>query len=241
MVCCLNGHSKISQFSCNSSTWKFDVLCKSNSESATSLNNTEAKLHIIKMCLDRLADPWWKLITVRPGRSYRDKAWEECDIFDWNYFGFTFVCVMDWSRLLLSAKNVADSRTKRVGFKVLKRFLLHLEAYNPAVKQLNPVVTAFGSDLQLLLTGGNTLSLAPMAMQCEDWSGACSKDQPNELSADAFHGECMKYFMFLCYFTGFLASLAVGTFIYELRTLPMFSSVVWWRCCNSSFLQSEMC
>ena len=116
--------------------------------------------------------------------------------------------------MLLSAKNVADSRTKRVGFKVLKRFLFHLEAYNPAVKQLNPVVTAFGSDLQLLLTGGNTLSLAPMAMQCEDWSGACSKDQPNELSADAFHGECMKYFMFLCYFTGFLASLAVGRFLW---------------------------
>ena len=54
------------------------------------------------------------------------------------------------TRLLLSAKNVADSRTKRVGFKVSKRFVFHLEAYNPAVKQFNPVVTAFGSDLQLL-------------------------------------------------------------------------------------------
>ena len=87
--------------------------------------------------------------------------------FDWIYFGFTFVCVMDWSKLLLSAKNVADSRTKRVGFKVLKRFLFHPEACNPAVKQFNPVVTVFSSDLQLLLIGGNTLNLAPMAMQCE--------------------------------------------------------------------------
>ena len=52
--------------------------------------------------------------------------------------------------MLLSAKNVADSKTKRVGFKISKRFLFHLEAYNLAVKQFKPVVTAFGSDLQLL-------------------------------------------------------------------------------------------
>ena len=31
---------------------------------------------------------------------------------------------------------------------------------------------------------------------------------------DVRSGECMKYFMFLCYFTGFLASLAVGRFLY---------------------------
>lgn len=53
-----------------------------------------------------------------------------------------------------------------------------------------------------------------MALQCEALGGICSKDQPNEISADGLQSGWMNCFMLLYYFIGFLTSLALGRCLY---------------------------